>query len=365
MKYLFLLFVLGWNAAAAQNVGLGNKELKLLRDWVRAPNPDSSLQRLYAAQRRVADKALLEVPHPIDTIRSEGLLQGDPKKTATQEALKDMAKMYALALVYKVSGDSAYERQLAKYLTAWAGEDHPRGDPIDDTNLDPAIEAFDMVKGELLPDERKAVREWLRETASWEISAVYNNPGRATSSNNWHSHRLKEVGEIGFVIGDTSLEGYAVRGLKEQIGRNLLPDGSSEDFVTRDALHYHVYDLEPLLKLAIVVERAKRINYYSYVAPSGCSIQKSVAWLMPFVTGEKTHAEFVNSTVEFDRRRAQNGEAAYKAGSLFEPKNGVMTLLLAGFWDATLLETARKAAGTDALYPAWQSVVNALIRGGS
>ena len=82
-------------------------------------------------------------------------------------------------------------------------------------------------KGELLPDERKAVREWLRETASWEISAVYNNPGRATSSNNWHSHRLKEVGEIGFVIGDTSLEGYAVRGLKEQIGRNLLPDGSS------------------------------------------------------------------------------------------------------------------------------------------
>jgi hypothetical protein len=320
MKHIVFVVALlaGGQVGFGQHVGLDKAEVSLLREWLKKPEADSSLQRLYAAHRRVADKTLLELPHPIDTIRSEGLLQGDPKKTATQEALKDMGKIYALALVYRVSGDSAYERQLAKFLTAWAGEDHPRGDPIDDTNLDPAIEAYDMVKGELLPDERKAVREWLKQTASWEISAVYNKPGRATSFNNWHSHRLKEVGEIGFAIGDTALEGYAVRGLKEQIGRNLLPDGSSADFVTRDALHYHVYE---------------------------------------------THAEFVNSTVEFDRRRAQNGEAAYKSGSLFEPKNGVMTLLLAGFWDATLLDAARKTADTDALYPAWQSVVNALIKG--
>lgn len=365
MKHVVFVVALlaGGQVGFGQHVGLDKAEVSLLREWLKKPEADSSLQRLYTVHRRVADKALLELPHPIDTIRSEGLLQGDPKKTATQEALKDMGKMYALALVYSVSGDSAYERQLAKFLTAWAGEDHPRGDPIDDTNLDPAIEAYDMVKGELLPDERKVVREWLKQTASWEISAVYNKPGRATSFNNWHSHRLKVVGEIGFAIGDTALEGYAVRGLKEQIGRNLLPDGPSADFVTRDALHYHVYDLEPLLKLAIVVERAKRINYYSYEASSGSSIQKSVAWLLPFVTGEKTHAEFVNSTVEFDRRRAQNGEAAYKAGSLFEPKNGVKTLLLAAFWDATLLDAARKVADTDALYPSWQSVINALIKG--
>jgi len=137
MKYLFLLLVFGWGGAAAQHVGLGNNEVKLLRKWLKSPDADSSLLRLYSAQRRVADRALLEVPHPIDTIRSEGLLQGDPKKTATQEALRDMGKMYALALVYKVTGDSVYLRALEKYLDAWAGVDKPRGDPIDDTNLDP------------------------------------------------------------------------------------------------------------------------------------------------------------------------------------------------------------------------------------
>jgi hypothetical protein len=362
MKYSFLLFVFGWHAAAAQHVGLGNNEVKLLRKWLKSPDADSSLLRLYSAQRRVADRALLEVPHPIDTIRSEGLLQGDPKKTATQEALRDMGKMYALALVYKVTGDTVYLRALEKYLSAWAGTDKPRGDPIDDTNLDPVIEAYDMVKGELPAAEERAVREWLLLTASWEITAVYNRPNRATSYNNWHSHRLKVIGEIAFAIGDTALEGYAVRGLVVQIGRNLRADGSSEDFVTRDALHYHVYDLEPLLKLAIVLKRATGTDYYTYTSPGGSSIQRSVQWLLPYVTGEKTHAEFVNSTVEFDRRRAQNGEAAYKAGSMFDPKNGVGVLLLAGLFDPSVVTTARKAAGTEDRFPAWVSVVEALER---
>jgi hypothetical protein len=109
-----------------------------------------------------------------------------------------------------------------------------------------------------------------------------------------------------------------------------------------------------------VLKRATGTDYYSYTSSGGSSIQRSVQWLLPYVTGEKTHAEFVNSTVEFDRRRAQNGEAAYKAGSMFEPKNGVMTLLLAGFWDPALIATARKVMGTEDRFPAWVSVVEAL-----
>ena len=361
MKYIFFIgFLTFGHALRAQHVGLSDTEIGVLKDWLGAPNADSSLVKLYGVQRALADRVLMEAPHPIDTIRSEGLLQGDPKKTATQEALRDMGKMYALALVYKMSGDTAYLLALERYFSAWAGTDKPRGDPIDDTNLDRVIEAYDMVKGELPPDVERAVRDWLRLTASVEITAVYNRPNRATSYNNWHSHRLKVVGEIAFAIGDTALEGYTVRGLEAQIARNLHTDGSSEDFVTRDALHYHVYDLEPLLKLAIVLKRATGVDYYVYVAPGGSSIKKSVDWLLPYLNGEKTHAEFVNSTVEFDRRRAQNGEAAYKAGSMFEPKNGVMTLLLAGFWDPALIATARKVMGTEDRFPAWVSVVEAL-----
>jgi hypothetical protein len=361
MKYILLLgLMVGARTLPAQQVGLSDAELTTLKSWLSAPGADPGLQNLYAAQKRLAGQALSEAPHPIDTIRSEGLLQGDPLKTATQGALKDMGKMYALALLYKIRGNAVYLSTLQRYLGAWAKTNHSRGDPIDDTNLDPVIEAYDMVKGVLPADEQQAVRDWLRATAATEITAVYNRPNRATSYNNWHSHRLKIVGEIGFAIGDSALEGYADRGLETQIGRNLRPDGSSEDFALRDALHYHVYDLEPLLQLAIVVKRATGIDYYSWASPSGSSIQHSVAWLLPYVTGEKTHAEFVNSTVEFDRRRALNGETAYKAGTLFDPKNGVRTLLLAAYFDPSLIATARKAAGTEDRFPAWVSVTAAL-----
>jgi hypothetical protein len=344
----------------SQNVGLGARQIGMLKEWMASPTADSGMLKLYAAHRRLAEQALTEDPHPIDTIRSEGLLQGDPKKTATQQALRDMGKIYALALVYKVNGSPAYLQRCEQYLGAWAETDKPRGDPIDDTNLDPLIEAYDMVKDELPPTNAAAVRVWLTATADSEITAVYNRPNRATSYNNWHSHRLKIIGEIGFALGDTALEGYAVRGLAAQIGRNLMSDGSSEDFITRDALHYHVYDLEPLLRLAIVVKRATRVNYYTYTSPLGSSIQHSVEWLLPYLTGEKTHAEFVNSTVEFDRRRARNGEAAYKAGSLFDPKTGVGVLELAAFFDARLTATARKVAGTAERFPRWVSVVEYL-----
>ncbi len=158
MKCLLSLFILGWNGVAAQHVGWSNDDMVQLRVWLRASNQDGSLVRLYAAQRALADQALTEDPHPIDTIRSEGLLQGDPKKTATQAALKDMTKMYALALLYKISGDRIYLEQLESYLTAWASTDHPRGDPIDDTNLDPVIEAYDMVKSDVTAGTARAVR---------------------------------------------------------------------------------------------------------------------------------------------------------------------------------------------------------------
>jgi len=346
----------------AQDVGLRPAEIRALKDSLLAPATDNSLSKLYDMQQRLADQSLTEAPHPVDTIRTEGLLQGDRRKTATWAALGDMDKIYALALVYEVSGDRKYLRALTLYLGMWAATNRPRGDPIDDTNLDPVIEAYDMVKEDLSVATATSVQKWLKATAEVELSAPFNQPTRATSSNNWHSHRLKIIGEIAFAIGDTALQGYTIRGIQEQIGKNLNPDGSCKDFVTRDALHYHVYDLEPLLTLAIVLHRATGVNYYTYVSPAGTSIKKSVDWLLPYLNGTKTHAEFVHSMVEFDRQRGQNGEAAYKTGTLFDPKNGVEALMLASYFDTdpALMPLARKLSGAEVRYPAWQAVVNGL-----
>lgn len=354
---MILSIFLCWlfSGVVAQYTALNAREMGQLRLLLRT---EPEVKLMYDSLRRIAEEALADEPNPIDTIRTEGLLQGDPRKTATGEALQDMHKMYALALAYRVSRQREYLDKATVYLLAWADSNRSRGDPIDDTNLDPAIEAYNMVRSELVPAENRRIVRWLRQAADTEIHAIYNKPERATSHNNWNSHRLKIVGEIGFAIGDKSLQTYAINGIREQIGRNLLPDGSSEDFVSRDALHYHLYDLEPLLKLAIVLKRATRVDYYTYEAPSGASIRKSVEWLLPYLDGRKTHAEFVNSKVEFDRKRAENGEAGYKAGTPFDPKSGIGVLLLAAYFDGALLDQARRLLGTDASYPAWQTVLN-------
>src|ERR1700744_246513 len=102
---LILLLSFTSLALEAQYVGLNQKEIKKLQHLSRS---DEGVKKLYTVWRQLADQSLGEDPHPIDTIRSEGLLQGDPKKTATAFALRDMGKIYALALVYKVDGNVAY-----------------------------------------------------------------------------------------------------------------------------------------------------------------------------------------------------------------------------------------------------------------
>lgn len=359
MRYLFLLLCFAGGSLRAQYVGPGQPEIKKLKNQI---GKDGEVKKIYASFQQLADQSLGEEPHPIDTIRSEGLLQGNQKKTATRQALTDMPKMYALALVYRVSGEAKYLEKVTIFLKAWATQNTPNGDPIDDTNLDNAIEAYDMVKEKMSAEDVAVLQAWWKRTADAEINGRHNRPGSGTATNNWNSHRLKILGEIGFAIGDTALQNYTINGLKRQVEINLNPDGSSKDFVSRDALHYHVYDLEPLLQLAIVLQRATGINYYSWQSPSTASIKKSVDWLLPFLDGTKTHPEFVNSTVPFDRQRANNGEAAYKSGTLFDPTNGVRTLLLAARFDKGLLPLARRLLTTQDHYPAWQSVMNELIK---
>jgi len=340
-------------------VGLSSEEGRQLKELVRA---NATVRAYLDSAQAAADATLGADPHPIDTLRTEGLLQGDPRKTATWEALRDVHEMYALAVTYQVTRKREYLDKASVFLIAWADSNFSRGDPIDDTNLDPAIEAYDMLKGDLVPGERKRISRWFSRVANAEIHARFNDSNRTTAHNNWNAHRLKVVGEIGFAIGDKALQAYAIAGIKEHIGRNLLPDGRSEDFVSRDAIHYHLYDLEPLLKLAIVLNRATGVNYYTYQAPSGSSLQKSVEWLLPYLDGRQTHAEFVNSTVEFDKRRAQNGESSYKAGTVFEPKSGVPMLILAAYFDNKLMDLARRLLGSEEQYPTWQAVLNGLTK---
>lgn len=333
MKNLLLTLFLGSLifTAHGQLISLDDKEIAALKSALQ--QTEHVKLKNYLSQS--SQNFLGDQPNPIDTIRTEGLLRGNPKKVKTQAAMADMNKMLVLALQYRLTSADKYLYKTIDFLIAWAKVNKANGDPIDDTGLEPMLMAYDLVKNNM-PDTSKAIVDfWLKETATAEINSKRMKPGRATAINNWNAHRLKIVGEIGYTLGNRQFIAWTIAELKQHIQVNLNADGTSIDFLERDAMHYHIYDLQPLLRLAIVIKRAGDGNFYTYQSPKGSSIKKSVAWLLPYIKGEKQHEEYVHTTVKFDHDRAKNNEPGFAPGTMFEPKLALPVLELAVYFDET------------------------------
>lgn len=354
-KLLLLICILAAGRCFAQVVSLNDKELTKLYQLITS---DKNAGKLYASIKRTADAALNEAPNPVDTVVSEGHLATDPRKINTIRSLRDIDKIYALALCYRVENQRRYLDQLTGFLSAWASLNQPQGNPINDSKFEDLFFAYDLARAKMDANARTAIDQWLQQMADAEIR-TYNPKTKKTSYNNWNSHRLKVIGLIAYVLNNTTYKNFIKTELPQQIDRNLLPDGSGMDFAERDALHYHIYTLEPLISLATVLQRGGDQNFYDYTSPSGASIRKSVAFLDPFATGEKTHPEFVNSQVAFDKKRAENHEAGYETGALFQPRTAIGVLTQAAYFDPAQIEIVRKLSGATETYPNWQSVINA------
>ena len=292
---------------------------------------DGEARALFAGVMKQADAAMADAPNPVAKIVSEGTLASDSRKIRTGVSLRDMGKMEALAWAGVMTGKAEYARKAREYLLAWARTNQPDGDPINETKLEPLFVADDLVGAGFAPDDRKTVDDYLRAVAAAEERS--GAKGKATSHNNWHSHRIKIVGLIGYALHDATLIAWATDAYRRQIAANLRPDGSSFDFHERDALHYHLYDIEPLLVLAEAARQNDGADWFHEKSAQGTSLAQSVAWVVPFATGEKTHGEFVHSRVAFDRKRAQAGEKGYAPGTPFDPRTARTVFEAATVWE--------------------------------
>ena len=356
---MILLIALGLALSGNENpISLNTQQRTKLMELIKT---DKDAKARFETLKRAADKALNDKPNPIRVIQGEGKIKTDPLAIKTRESLADMRKMYFFAISFAATGDTQYADKAREFILAWAQQNIPTGNPIDETTLDDIFFAFDLTQSQFSPAEKKIAQTWMRKVADAQIAIglIHARKGDGTSKNNWQSHRLKIVGLIGYTLAEKKYINYAIEGFKRQIEVNLRPDGSSIDFHERDALHYHCYDVEPLLELAIAANN-NGTNLYTYKSKSGASLEKSVKFLIPFCSGEKKHPEFVKSTVAFDRKRAESGDENYKAGHLFDPKKGGHSLELAAAFDKNLSEPYCQAtARTASIYPSWQFVINA------
>ncbi len=352
---LFLLITFAF--ASDETISVHPAQLTRLKELIKS---DDEAGERFRELKHTAMKALDDKPNPIKKIQTEGKLNTDPVKIRTKESLADMKKLHALGWAYAVTGEEKFGEKAREFLLAWARENSPTGDPIDETTLQHAFVAFDLTRELFNAEQKKEVKAWMKRIAEDEMKTGKKNSG--TSRNNWQSHRIKIVGLIGYALGTKEYIEYAEDGYKKQLEINLKPDGSSIDFHDRDALHYHCYDLEPLLELAIAA-KLNGTNLYDKKAADGASLSKSVNFLVPYCTGAKTHAEFVNSKVAFDKKRAESGDKHYEAGHMFEPRTGAQTMELASFFDESFTPVYFQATGKKASkYPSWQFVLNAVRR---
>jgi hypothetical protein len=271
-----------------------------------------------------------------------------------------MPRMQSLTLAYALTGETGYLNKAVVYLKAWAQTCRPPEGPIDATFLEPLLEAYDLIRPQTDPADRKILDDWVRLAAATLIHS--DDPKRDIHKNNWQAHRLKIIAMAAFILNDSDMEKQTLDSLKDFLQGNLNPDGTTLDFHLRDALHYQLYDLEPLIRTAMIYQRAQSMDIYDWKTDQGASVSQCVAFVIPFATGEKTHTEFAHSTVTFDRQRAANGEAEYKEHN-FAPRQALRCVELAQFFQPELKSLAGTLCGKpDWAYPTLQILLNEAMR---
>ncbi|MET0179083.1 MAG: alginate lyase family protein, partial [Novosphingobium sp.] len=304
----------------------------------RVRSPDAERTALIAR----ADAGLARPPAPLGTIHIEGTLPGKGIHDASRIALQDMPVARDLALAWRLTGKTVYLKAAERYILAWATTYQSAFNPIDETGFDALIMAYDLTERNLAPATRRAMDDLLRRLATGYLDRMESGKvvPPQTLTNNWQSHRVKLATLAAFQLGDPALIARARQAYEKQIAANLRPDGSVMDFAMRDALHYVVFTLEPL-SVSAYAAKAHGQDWYGYTAPSGASLARSLDWLAAFARGEKTHIEFANSVVPFDRQRREAGVAGF-ANTAWQPAESTVLFTIASLLDPRFADLARR-----------------------
>ena len=281
-----------------------------------------------AALHRAANAALARDPDPLAAAHIEGTLPTRPEYRRAQEARRDWEAMATLAALYALEGNARHRDGYARLLAAWLDVYVISGNPIDESGLGYWLLAYRAAGAALPPPLAERMRGFA--CALVDRYTEPQPPSRRTSTNNWQSHRVKIAVMGAGVCRDPARTARADAAFAAQIAANLAPAGPTVDFAERDALHYVVYSLEPLLEAALFAQAEGR-TLYATTGPQRQSLAGTLGWLAPFARGEKTHDEFVRSQVRFDAERAAAGVPGF-AGP-FEPKTARKAYWLAARLD--------------------------------
>jgi hypothetical protein len=302
-----------------------------------------------------AEAGLARSPGPLAVVHTEGTLPGQGIRDVSLVARRDLPTMLDLALAYRLTGDRKYLDAADRFLLAWADTYVVSLNPIDETNFDAMILAYDLTEPDLPAATREAVDGFLRNLATGYLDEMDGAPRHFYT--NWQSHRIKIAALASFQLGDPRLIERTFEDYRKHVASNVLADGTVFDFHERDAIHYVLYNVDPMMVAALAAQ-AHGLDWFDWKNASGTGVPSVIDWLKPYIEGTETHQEFVHSRISFDAERLAAGQTEY-AGP-WRPERAVNTLALASLLDARyspLLEAL--LATTDRRPPSWVTLYRA------
>jgi hypothetical protein len=269
----------------------------------------------------------------VSRISVAGYLPGQPEYEASVSSLQEMKTLVPLALCARGGAETLRvrcEESASEGVFAWMrAYAQPTGNPIDESNLLPLLLATDLLEATWNGERRAEARAWLlgflaASDRYWRT--VLNGPNN-TPYSNFESWRLM----LATLAAKISGERDAVAGLTvlwhQQVESNVGSDGRTYDLRRRGALHYQVYDLEPMLWTRMFAPEV-------FSAQDDGLIEGAVMYLKPYVEGTKTNVEFAHPeeglgpAIAFDKTRRDAGLKGYQWKN-WDPADGRLALHLA------------------------------------
>ncbi len=312
-----------------------------------APAPVAVRPATRARVLREAGRALARRPRPLAHLASAGVADpDDPALLLTRAAFQDADDARFLALAWRLTGETRYADGATGRLVAWARTHVPTGHPIDETRLDALVDAWILARPAMRPADDEAVRAWLTTMRDRKRAWRF---GPRTARNNHHTRQLASLLLLDRALDDAgglatdraAAEAHAVDNLDAETGESV-------DLRERDALRYHVYNLDAWLEIAL--------------ATGCCDAPVTAAWRL--VEGRlrsgETGGEFEGSVAPIDAARGRAGFGYGAPGSTFDPKRAIGAALAfhtlhpdPGFEPPAAADVERRLVYLLARYESW------------
>ncbi len=335
-----------------RTVPLNPEQTAKLRDLV---ENDKEAAALFKELEAEAKPLIGMRPTPIAKVNYEGLVNTHPKRIESVKHLRQMVDASILVQYWQASGNEEAAETLRNMVTAWASTYIPTGNDVNENKFYPLYTAYEALRPTFSEEERKEVDAWIKKIGKLHEKEV-KNPSFMT---NRFTKSIRMLALFSRFLDHPEWNKMAMDGFKTYVTESLRPDGTSLDLERRDTLTYHTSGLRPIVEIAIYAGENGR-NLYEWESPVKSSLKGSVDYVVPFANGTKTRKEWLNTTVDLDRRRGAAGIEAYRPGRLYEPENALSLLEEASFFDPTLVPLVNKLSGSDAKrFATWPMVVNA------